>query len=111
MRKLERWPIRSTKFPKQLSPRRNIILKGSAEMKHVLASLTVAVCLLLPSAGVALAANPHPAKGTTGRPGTNSDITCNSTTTGGLVIGGGPGGATSGNGSVFNTGTSTTPPF
>jgi hypothetical protein len=80
-------------------------------MKHVLASLTVAVCLLLPSAGVVLAANPHTVTKTTGQPGTNNGITCNSTTTGGVVIGGGPGGSTSGNGSAFNTGTSTTPPF
>ncbi len=80
-------------------------------MKHVLASLTVTVCLLLPSAGVVLAANPHTVTGTTGQPGTNNGITCNSTTTGGVVIGGGPGGSTSGNGSAFNTGTSTTPPF
>ncbi len=70
-------------------------------MKHVLASLTVAVCLLLPSAGVVLAANPHTVTGTTGQPGTNNGITCNSTTTGGVVIGGGPGGSTSGDGSAF----------
>src|SRR5260370_25004793 len=80
-------------------------------MKHLLATLTVGVCLLLPSAGVVLAANPHTVTGTTGQPGTNNGITCNSTTTGGVVIGGGPGGSTSGNGSAFNTGTSTTPPF
>jgi hypothetical protein len=80
-------------------------------MKHVLAPLTVAACLLLPSAGVVLAANPHTVTGTSGQPGTNNGITCNSTTAGGVVIGGGPGGSAAGNGSAFNTGTSTTPPF
>src|SRR6266446_3325730 len=78
---------------------RNMVLKGSAEMKHVLASLTIGACLLLPSAGVVLGANPHTVTGTTGQPGTNNGITCNSTTTGGVVIGGGPGGSTSGDGS------------
>src|SRR5258705_2620957 len=80
-------------------------------MKHVLASLTVSVCLLLPSAGVVLAANPHTVTGTTGQPGTNNGITCNSTTTGGVVIGGGPGGSPRGDGSPVNTGTSTPPPL
>src|ERR1700738_4697466 len=45
---------------KQLSPMRNIILKGSAEMKHVLASLTIGACLLVPSASIVFA---------TGQPG------------------------------------------
>jgi hypothetical protein len=80
-------------------------------MKRPLASLTISACLLLPSAGVVLAANPHNVTGTTGQPGTNNGITCNTTTTGGLMIGGGPGGSSTGNGSAFNTGTSTTPPF
>src|SRR6476661_4713282 len=31
-------------------------MKGSAEMKHLLASLTIGACLLLPSAGVVLGA-------------------------------------------------------
>jgi hypothetical protein len=40
-------------------------------MKHVVASLTIAACLLLPSAGVVFAENPHGVNGvTTGRPGT-----------------------------------------
>jgi hypothetical protein len=48
----------------------------------------------------------HTVTGTTGQPGTNNGITCNTGT-----VGGGPGGSVSGNGSAFNTGTSTTPPF
>jgi hypothetical protein len=40
-------------------------------MKHVVASLTIAACLLLPSAGVVFADNPHGVNMvTTGRPGT-----------------------------------------
>jgi hypothetical protein len=40
-------------------------------MKHVVASLTIGACLLLPSAGVVFADNPHGVNGvTTGRPGT-----------------------------------------
>ena len=37
--------------PNNLSAMHNIVLKGSAEMKHVLAALTIGACLLLPSAG------------------------------------------------------------
>ena len=46
-------------------------------MKHVIASLTIGACLVLPSAGVVLAANPHLVTGTktTGQPGTPT-ITC-----------------------------------
>jgi len=46
---------------------RNIVLKGSAEMKHVLASLTIGACLLLPSADVVFA---------TGQPGTSAGVNC-----------------------------------
>ncbi len=46
---------------------RNIDLKGSAEMKNVLASLTVGACLLLPSAGAVFA---------TGQPGTSANVNC-----------------------------------
>jgi hypothetical protein len=79
-------------------------------MKHVIASLTIGACLLLPSGGLGLAADPHKSPlftGTTGtgQPGTSNGITCNTT------VGPGPGGSASGNGSAFNTGTSTTPPF
>jgi hypothetical protein len=48
---------------------RNIVLKGSAEMKHVLASLAIGACLLLPSAGAVFAQ-------TTGQPGTNAGVNC-----------------------------------
>jgi hypothetical protein len=57
MRTLGRWPIRST---------RKIVLKGSAEMKHVLASLTIGACLLAPSAGAVFA----------GQPGTSAGVNC-----------------------------------
>src|SRR5260370_31491393 len=90
---------------------RNVVLKGSAEMKHLLASLTIGACLLLPSAGAVLAANPHTVTGTTGQPGTNNGITCNSTTTGGVVIGGGPGRFTNWNGSSLYKRKSTPPPL
>ena len=40
-------------------------------MKHVVASLIIGACLLLPSAGVVFATDPHGVNGvTTGRPGT-----------------------------------------
>jgi hypothetical protein len=43
-------------------------------MKHLVASLTIGACLLLPSSGVVFAENPHGAAAglgvTTGRPGT-----------------------------------------
>ena len=43
----------------------------SVQMKHVVASLTIAGCLLFPSAGVVFATDPHGVNGvTTGRPGT-----------------------------------------
>jgi hypothetical protein len=77
-------------------------------MKHAIASLTLGVCLLLPSAGVLLAANPHTStlfKGTGpgGQPGTTNGITCNDT------VGPGPGGSANGNGSPFNP--AVTPPY
>src|SRR5882724_1644183 len=50
-----------------LSAMRNIVLKGSAQMKHVLASLTVAACLLFPSSGAVFA---------TGQPGTSAGVNC-----------------------------------
>src|ERR1700736_2564374 len=80
---------------KQLSPMRNIVLKGSAEMKHVLASLTIGACLLLPSAGVVFA---------TGQPGTTAGVNCgfgSATMT--------PGHAAASPGAPFNEPTPTSP--
>ena len=42
-------------------------------MKHVLASLAIGACLLLPSAGVVFAENPT---GDKGQPGTNAGVNC-----------------------------------
>jgi hypothetical protein len=70
-------------------------------MKQFMTALTISTCLLFP-AGVVFAANPHTVTGTTGQPGTNNGISCNSTTAGGLMIGGGPGGSVNANGSPFN---------
>ncbi len=87
---------------KQLFPMRNIVLKGSAEMKHVLASLAIGACLLLPSAGVVLGAGPptkpaqNPTTGQHGSPG----FTC---TTSGAGINT-PGAAIAAPGSAFNPG-------
>ena len=80
---------------------RNMVLKGSAEMKHVLASLTIGVCLLLPSAGVVLGAGPptKPAVNpTTGQHGSNHGFSC---TTSGAGINT-PGAAIAAQGSPFN---------
>ena len=57
-------------------------------MKRVMAPLTIAACLLLPSAGAALAA---------GQPGTNAGVNCG---TGGATST--PGGSASAPGSPFN---------
>jgi hypothetical protein len=86
---------------KQLSPMRNMVLKGSAEMKQLLASLTLGACLLLPSAGVVLGAGPptKPAQNpTTGQHGSNHGFSC---TTSGAGIDT-PGNAISAQGSPFN---------
>ncbi len=75
--------------------------KGSAEMKHLLASLTVGACLLLPSAGVVLGAGPptKPAQNpTTGQQGSNHGFSC---TTSGSGINT-PGNAINAGGSPFN---------
>jgi hypothetical protein len=102
MRTLERWLIRALRnVSKQLSPMRNIVLKGSAAMKHVLASLTIGACLLLPSAGVVLGAGPptKPAQNpTTGQHGSNHGFSC---TTSGAGINT-PGNAINARGSPFN---------
>ena len=88
---------------KQLFPMRNIVLKGSAEMKHVLASLTIGACLLLPSAGVVLGAGPptKPAQNpTTGQQGSNHGFSCTTSGTGINT----PGAAIAAPGSPFNPG-------
>jgi hypothetical protein len=73
-------------------------------MKQLLTSLTIGACLVLPSAGVVLAANPHPSTTTgTGQPGSNNGISCN------VTVGPGPGGSANGLGSPFNP--SVTPPY
>ena len=72
-------------------------------MKHAIASLAIGACMLLPSAGMALAANPHTFTMTKGQPGTTNGITCNQT------VGPGPGGSANGNGSPFNP--AVTPPY
>jgi hypothetical protein len=69
---------------------RNIVLKGSAAMKHVLASLTIGACLLLPSAGVVFA---------TGQPGTSAGVNCGTTSAGTLAT---PGNAALSPGAPFN---------
>ena len=59
-------------------------------MKHVLASLTIGACLLLPSAGVVLGAGPptKPAQNpTTGQHGSNHGFSC---TQAGTVYAGNP---------------------
>ena len=45
-------------------------------MKHTIASLTIGACMLLASAGVLMAANPHTVTMTNGQPGSNNGITC-----------------------------------
>src|SRR5882757_5319147 len=67
-----------------VSPMRDIILKGSAEMKHVLASLTIGASLLLTTAGVVFAENPHMGS-SKGQPGTTAGVNCGTTTTGGVT--------------------------
>jgi len=87
--------------PNNVFAMRNIVLKGSAEMKHVLASLTIGACLLLPSAGVVLGADPptKPAQNpTTGQQGSNHGFSC---TTSGAGINT-PGAAIAAPGSPFN---------
>jgi hypothetical protein len=79
-------------------------------MKHAIASLTIGACLLLPSAGVVLAANPHSSNPSTvsgsgkGQPGSNHGTSCNTGS-----VGPGPGGSVSANGSPFNP--AVTPPY
>jgi hypothetical protein len=70
-------------------------------MKHVLVSLTVSACLLLPSAGVVLGAGPpaKPAQNpTTGQHGSNHGFSCTTSGTGINT----PGNAISAAGAPFN---------
>jgi hypothetical protein len=54
-------------------------------MKHLIVSLTIGACLLLPSAGVVFATDPHNlVPGSTGRPGSGGvGIQCGGTAVGG----------------------------
>ncbi len=68
-------------------------------MKHVIAVLAVGPALLLPSAGVVFAANPHPyTTSGTGQPGSNNGISC-----GGPNATSAPAGGANGKVSPFNT--------
>src|SRR6266404_3109721 len=100
MRTLERWPYALTSCLQTTVSNAQHILKGSAEMKHLLASLTIGACLLLPSAGVVLGAGPptKPAQNpTTGQHGSNHGFSC----TAGINT---PGAAVVAPGSPFNPG-------
>jgi hypothetical protein len=67
-------------------------------MKHAIASLIIGACVLLASAGVVLARNPHPSTTSgTGQPGSNNGIAC-----GGAGATSTPSGAVNGGGSPFN---------
>src|SRR5258708_39896072 len=79
-------------------------------MKHVIASLTIGACLLLPSAGLVLAADPHSSNPSTvsgpgkGQPGSSAGVSC-TVSANALQVPGGSGTASnpSGtNGSPFN---------
>src|SRR5690348_11224203 len=76
-----------------------MVLKRSAAMKHVLASLAIGACLLLPSAGVVLGQPAKPAQNpTTGQQGSNHGFSC---TTSGAGIDT-PANAITAQGSPFN---------
>src|SRR5260370_29989829 len=63
----------------------NLVLKGSAEMKHLLASITIGACLLLPSAAAVLGPGPptKPAQNpATGQHGSNHAPSCTTSGTG-----------------------------
>jgi hypothetical protein len=58
-------------------------------MKHLIVSLTLGTCLLVPSAGVVFAADPHiaPSANGTGQPGTGGvGISCGGTGTNGGTV-------------------------
>ena len=66
-------------------------------MKHLIVSLTIGACLLVPSAGMTLAGKTP----TTKQPGTNAGVNC-STATGPNIPGGATGGAATTSQSPFN---------
>jgi hypothetical protein len=68
-------------------------------MKRVMASLTITACLLLPSAGVVLGADPHSPSNPTGPAKGQPSQTCGVTT--GPAV---PGNTASSPGSAFNSG-------
>jgi hypothetical protein len=89
---------------------RSMVLKGSAEMKHLLASLTIGACLVLPSAGVAFAddlhnlvpspnLNPGAASAAPGQTGSNVLASCGPTSFPSLGAGAK---SNAGSGSPFN---------
>jgi len=69
-------------------PMRNIALKGSAQMKHLTTSLIVGACLLVSSAGVVFATDPHKlVPGSTGQPGAGGvGISCGGGGTNGATV-------------------------
>ena len=70
-------------------------------MKHVIGSLSIGAFILLSSATMVLAANPHTATGTKGQPGQANPATglqCGGTT----AVGGAPIASAPGNGNVAN---------
>jgi hypothetical protein len=75
-------------------------------MKFVITALGLGACVVLSSAGVVLAADPHPyTTSGTGQPGSNNGVACNSTTANGsppIAVGGGPGSSGTASGSAFN---------
>lgn len=66
-------------------------------MKPVIASLTIGACLLLPSVGVVLAANPHSPSNPAGQPTGQPSQSCGSTAAPNT-----PGNAVEAAGSAFN---------
>jgi hypothetical protein len=69
-------------------------------MKHVITALGVSACLLVSSAGVVLAADPHTVTGTTGQPGAANGLTCGSVVDGVTLVA--PKGSVNGNSSPFS---------
>ena len=72
-------------------------------MKHLIVSLTIGACLLLPSAGMTLAGQTGTKAPATKQPGTNAGVNCNPMT--GPIPSGLTGGAATAQGSPFNTST------
>jgi hypothetical protein len=55
----------------------NTVLQRSAKMKHIIASLTIGACLVLPSAGTLFA---------TGQPGTSAGVNCGTPGPSGAIL-------------------------